>query len=381
MAIIEGEVTYYDGQVARAQSGRLALSETGLRLTSDDGRYVETFPLSAFELFPDATRKLGRLNHKTRLGFNITIKSEALFYALNLRRREIGHTPLFAPERQKLYLKWAGGLAAAGLVIFTIVFTAPALLARTIPQETWQNMGADVKAFMMREESLCRDNAQGDAALQAMIARLMPDGEAEGLNISVYRAPIVNAFAMPGGHIVLLSALIERSDNPDKVAAVLAHEIGHARLMHPEEGYIRSQGINLIMQLLTGGSIATELAGTGVLMRFSREAEREADAFARQMLLEASVDPASLSNFFATLLGEHTPRERNSTFDRLGNFLSTHPGLEERIETRLDLPDEVAFTPVLTEAEWQALKGICRTGEEPEEDTEETKESQRKAQP
>lgn len=141
----------------------------------------------------------------------------------------------------------------------------------------------------------------------------------------VAEQPAINAFAAPGGVVVVFSGLIEKVRRPEELAGVLAHEIGHAELRHSLRLMVKNLGLRALTSALLGdlsGVLADATAGLTELS-FSRDAEHQADDFAIDRLLRAGIDPAGLVSFFE-LLGREAKTSRPV-------FLSTHPDTAERI--------------------------------------------------
>jgi predicted Zn-dependent protease len=147
----------------------------------------------------------------------------------------------------------------------------------------------------------------------------------------------LNAFAMPGGIIYVHTGLILKARNVSELVGVMGHEIGHVYHRHIAENYRRqrntgvARGVGVILTgVLLGGYAAQAadlLTGVGAaayLNTFSRDHEREADAFAADVLPKAGYDPSGLVTFFATLMRQYG--------DRAGGFLSSHPATQERID-------------------------------------------------
>jgi predicted Zn-dependent protease len=147
----------------------------------------------------------------------------------------------------------------------------------------------------------------------------------------------LNAFAMPGGIIYVHTGLILKARNVSELVGVMGHEIGHVYHRHLAENYRRQRNTGLARQagvLLTGvflGGYAARaadlLSGVGALAylnTFSRDAEREADAFAVGVLPKAGYDPTGVVTFFATMMRQ--------AGDGAGGFLSSHPATQERID-------------------------------------------------
>lgn len=154
----------------------------------------------------------------------------------------------------------------------------------------------------------------------------------------------VNAFALPGGFVYVNTGLIEQTDNLSELAGVLAHEIAHVEERHSAEQIERMQQANVglaLASILLGdpgtlGRAAIQLGGTAVFASFSRDAEREADRVAVDLLTNSGIHPTGLITFFKELLEE---RERRP--GTVEQWFSTHPLTEERIAYTSQVIDNV----------------------------------------
>ena len=135
----------------------------------------------------------------------------------------------------------------------------------------------------------------------------------------------VNAFAAPGGHVVVLSGLIDEAKSGDEVAGVLAHEIAHVIHRHPMESLVRAMGLAVLAEALSGDGLGGTAAMLLAVTAYSREAE--ADATAVALLEAAGYDPLGLTDFFGRMAGE----EKRSGAGLIPSYLSTHPPSEARV--------------------------------------------------
>jgi len=152
----------------------------------------------------------------------------------------------------------------------------------------------------------------------------------------VVNSGAVNAFAIPGGHIYVTRALIERADNLSELTGVLGHEIAHVTERHGIEQWQRAQQANMGLSVLYGvllgrqpgtvERVGVQAAGGAWMAGHSREAEREADNRGLEFVARAGYNPRGMVTFFDELLQE---RRRNPS--RLEQWFSTHPLTEERI--------------------------------------------------
>lgn len=168
-------------------------------------------------------------------------------------------------------------------------------------------------------------------AMQAIVDRLAPQAAVEmPFTVHVVNSPMVNAFALPGGTIVVFSGLIEKSADAEQVAGVLAHEMSHATLRHGLQRVSQSLGLAVGVQLLLGdtqGLIAAgaELFQLATINGYSREQESAADEEGVRMLHGAGIDPQGFARFFETLKGEH------GDLPGVVSWMSTHPQHDVRI--------------------------------------------------
>lgn len=133
----------------------------------------------------------------------------------------------------------------------------------------------------------------------------------------------VNAYAMPGGFVVMHTGLLRKADTPEEVAGVLAHEVQHVEQRHSLRRIAQSLGLTAALSLLMGDmSGLASLGGDLLQLKFSRDHETEADREGLKVLVAANINPVGMRDFFGKLA-------EDSKLD-LG-FLSTHPASAERM--------------------------------------------------
>ena len=146
----------------------------------------------------------------------------------------------------------------------------------------------------------------------------------------------VNAYAMPGGYVVVHTGLLQLADTAEEVAGVLAHEVQHVEQRHSLRGMAQSLGLYAGLSVLFGDlSGLASLGGDLLKLKFSRDHETEADREGLKALVAQKINPSGMRDFFGKMAAQ-------SKLD-LG-FLSTHPASDERMADmdRLikALPDE-----------------------------------------
>jgi Zn-dependent protease with chaperone function len=140
-----------------------------------------------------------------------------------------------------------------------------------------------------------------------------------------------NAFALPGGDIVITDALLELlEDEPDAVTTVLAHEIGHVRHRHGLRLVLRAGAVSVVASVVVGDFSALLAAAPAVLASnaYSRDNEREADGYGRALARAGGADTSRMAVFFERLAKRHQASVDDSA---LAIAFSTHPADDERV--------------------------------------------------
>ena len=153
----------------------------------------------------------------------------------------------------------------------------------------------------------------------------------------------INAFALPGGHMYINRGTIEAATTEAQLAGVMAHEASHVALRHGTNQASKASAAQVPLAILggllgsnsTGAALAQLGAGftvNSILLKYSRDAESQADTMGTQILYDAGYDPRGMSQFFETLQAQ----------DKGGNrvaFFNSHPNPDRRIE---NVTEEVA---------------------------------------
>jgi Zn-dependent protease with chaperone function len=354
------EAVYFDGETARDNKVVVSLEPSGLQF-SGDGVPAQTWTLSGLTAIdpPHMGHPL-RLSHDSHAGARLSLRNDEFTQQLlNAAPHLKGG---FHPQRALRLFLWIGGglTILAGLIYLTLNF-APQRLAVLLPDAWSKRVGEQMEASLVQRAKVCQ-TPDGDRAIAAMLANLTEGSpDMPPLRVRIYDIPIMNAFALPGGYIVLTRGLLREATEPGEVAGVLAHEIGHVAHHHPEAQMIRIAGMQVLISVATGtsgGNNASSLAGLAAILKSSRDAEREADAYAAGMLSAARFDPMGLKHFFEKILKEEG-KSSGSAFSNLGTVFSTHPVTTERIAQIKPLPAGVVLRSPLSDAQWKDLKAIC----------------------
>ncbi|MFM9905375.1 MAG: M48 family metallopeptidase [Pyrinomonadaceae bacterium] len=181
--------------------------------------------------------------------------------------------------------------------------------------------------------------------------------------IKVIDSDEVNAFALPGGFFFVNKGLILAADNEAELAGVMAHEIAHVTARHAMENQGKGTLINYgaLAGIIFGGAIVSSVLqnGGGILsglasLKFSRNAEVEADNLGVQYLYASGYDPTAMSTMFEKLASQNRKKP-----GALAKLFSTHPQSSDRRDTSLQLvarfPEKEEY--VISTSEFQRVKG------------------------
>ncbi len=363
--------TYYDGIVSRRQTAELSLHPEGLAIFGPDGRLAATWPYASIrriEGFAGTGLAITRLPEPGSTTEPRLEIADPAFAAELAARAPLTLTQGMAARRERRnVVVWA--MAAAASLIALAYFGLPAIAGRVaplVPAGVEQRLGAAMDPEIKRQFGglggsikTCV-NPEGVAALADLVGRYeRAAGLHVPLRVVVLDNRMVNAFALPGGYIYLMNGLIQRARGPDEVAGVLGHEIGHVKHRHGLRAAIQAGGLGFLLGTVFGdfaGGTAVLLASrTLIQSAFSRDAEREADAFGVDLMLKAGGDPAGLAGFF-TALGANVPGALS--------WITSHPANAERERAILDMArGRARASPALTPEQWTALRAICQKTE------------------
>lgn len=206
---------------------------------------------------------------------------------------------------------------------------------------------ATMDRFFLDESELGADERARIEARFAELAAAAPD---EGFELTLHfrrLGDVPNAFALPGGDVVVTDALVELVEHPEELDSVLLHEIGHVHERHGMRHAIQASTITLIVSLALGdvgglGELATAVPVFLLQSSYSRQSEREADDYAFARMLETGRDPKRFAAIIRRL-GDVTPAEGGeSESEPRRDWMSTHPDTERRARRALEVSREGA---------------------------------------
>lgn len=356
----------YDGETADRY--RVLLGEDRDYLTLEVPDYeAERWPFASLRTVPDVTGEdLVIVTSTAEPLARLMIRDEETLQMIERNSPNLYKSPP-VQGRGKIAIWAIAAIASVFLIIYVLVPRMADQLAEYIPPEGEKALG-DTTLGQIRSAfggngfdylRLCEAPA-GSRALARMERRLLQNTELDvPLTVSVLDHPMINAFALPGGHIVFFRGLIEAAEAPEEVAAVFAHEIGHVAAHDPTRIALRSAGsigvLGLLLGDFAGGAVVLFLAERLIQADYTQGAEAAADAYAHEMLAASDIAPGALGDMFERLRAEHGDSD-----GIVAHFMS-HPALGDRIEAARAAEDALlgGARPVLSAGEWGALQSIC----------------------
>jgi len=165
----------------------------------------------------------------------------------------------------------------------------------------------------------------------------------------------INAFALPGKHLVVHSSLILASENEAELSGVLSHELAHLELNHVMKKLRKEIGLSVIISMTGGGSGSKIIEETAKLLSssaYDRNLEKEADIKAVDYLTNANIDPEPFANFLFKLADKESATMKNLS------WISTHPGSIERAKYIIEYSKGKIknFLPIVSSTTWDQLQ-------------------------
>jgi Zn-dependent protease with chaperone function len=335
---------YFDGRSARARPARVRHERGELVIAFDDGE--RRVPLTQVQ-WPERQRHGARIAHfSAESGGGSLQSNDAAAWDAFVRTLPAARDGLVVRAQQS----WRGVIVAVVLLVallaagyrWGVPLAAQGVVA-VIPLEADAAVGRialqSVEGRWLKPSQLPAEHrARLASAFERMVAAAFPDSASRPSYDLRFHAGTIgpNAFALPGGTIVLTDELVALlPERDDAVLGVLAHELGHVRARH---------GMRLVVQVsLLGaatsvalGDFSAVLASVPALlgqMAYSRDAEREADAESVRLMKAAGLSPLAMVAFFERVRAwrdSDEGRRKGADFDP-GIAFSSHPADEERI--------------------------------------------------
>jgi len=349
---------FFDGQTARAHDVEVEHVADQLVIRRA-GAQIAVWPLADLRLVRAALVDNGpTLGSSSSPNQRLAFEDQQIISALGplwVQLSQRDNSAQAVQSRRRLFIT-AGVVGAALAALFFAVPWLAGPISTLVPRSVSQSIGKQLTASL--EGSLGR-RCTDAAALKVLtgLTKRLSVGlhDLPPIHVSVLKSDLSNALTAPGGYIVILNGLIEAAESPDELAGVLAHELAHAALRHPEESLVRQSGIGILASAFSQSGafseLAVNLAGMLMITAYSRDDETAADVMALGMLQRANISADGFGGFFARLDAAMGPLE--SAF----KYVSTHPPSATRAEMIAAAGN--GGGAAMSAADWQALKLVC----------------------
>jgi Zn-dependent protease with chaperone function len=356
---VDSSSIFYDGTSSRRHHVQLKLN--GQLEISENGTALASWPIADIRRAEGASSVL-RLS---------CVSAPPL---ARLEVRDAGLSAILISHCPQLNNKGAGRHGVAAIVGWSLAATvsiaaviwfglpyAADRLAPLVPNTIERRIGdaAEGQIRILFRAKACNGNVAGRAAFFKLMRKLSTAAGMEApVRADVLDTMVPNAFALPGGKVYLFSGLLDKANDPDEIAGVLAHELGHVRHRDNTRNMIYSGGTSFLIGLLFG-----DVTGSGALVyasrslinaSYSRDAEQKADDFSISVMHRLGRPTKPMGDLIFRITGNQA--------DKTLSILANHPLTEDRLKHLTEEDRPASGPPLLTEREWTALKTVCRKG-------------------
>lgn len=235
----------------------------------------------------------------------------------------------------KIFESGIAGIAALillflGLIVGTYFYVLPFAaekMAAAMPISWEEKLGNAVYEKYVSSEDIDEENS----ARLNLFFKELKFKTAYHPSLVIVKDDLVNAFALPGGKIIVYEGILRKMNSSEELAALLSHEFSHVELKHSTKNIARSLSSALLLTVLFGdatGITALVIQNADQLKQlgYSRNLEHEADKNGLKLLKEQHINPQGMADLFNTLKQEEG--ENTNSY----SFLSTHPLTQDRID-------------------------------------------------
>ena len=330
-------------------SGSITIAATGINFQGEAKSVTLPMDGTNFKL-GGASDRLVFISHPLFPDWSIYTSDRSILNNPLLKNNSFILTQINKAKRKRIF-NWS----VAGFISFLII-ALPLLLvfnidllssivAVQIPTSWEEELGKSTLAQYQIENDMM-DDESAEILLSPLIEPMLDVANSDRYKFHFYivKDSSLNAFALPGGYIVIHSGLISKADSADELLGVVAHEISHITEQHGIRNIISTASIYLIISAIIGdlnGILATIASASPLLLNqsYSRKFEAAADEKGYALLEESDINPRGLSDFFEKIIEEEKKMlemiENDTTRSLIEgtlSFLSSHPATEERID-------------------------------------------------
>ncbi len=355
-------------------SGEITLSDAHIQFRNDQGNVRFSIRGARFKL-GGASDRLLFISHPSQPDWNLYTSDLSI-----LKHPALQNDPVVQQQVKKARntkrLAWGifgsvgALLVAVPLCIILFMDSITGILAPHVPAEWEETLGETAfEQYTIGQELL--DQETTDALLTPLVQPLLDNlhDDRYQYRFHISQDDQVNAFALPGGYIVINSGLILKADSADEMLGVVAHEIAHVTEQHSVRNIMGTAGVYLTINAMLGDmtgllAVMADAAPFLINQSYSRGFESEADEKGLALLHRAAIDPEGLVTFFEKLraleqeaMEEMAGEDNSEAMETTLQFLSTHPATEDRIDNLRERIDALPHQRDRDlQAEFQALQ-------------------------
>lgn len=271
-------------------------------------------------------------------------------------------------------------LSTAGAYFYAVPFLSHRFV-EVMPKSYDKEWGDQIFSYLVNSVDI---NPEATASTQELWNNLDYQSDFP-IKITIVDSPVINAFALPGGNIVIFTGLIKKMEKKEELIALIGHELGHVELRHSSKSLVESAASYAVFSLFLNDingvtAIIAENLHNFHKLSYSRDMERDADDFGLTFLQEQHISAEGMVHLFERL---QTEQGKAGEYTEDLSFLTTHPAITERIETSKKIveqqqADDLNRDPQkdeLQEALWLKIKDSSGCVNDLDEWTEEIKET------
>jgi Zn-dependent protease with chaperone function len=365
-APVRGPAFYFNGVTSKRHDVIVEAAASGLRIIDDGERHLVDAWNYADLRARSAPKGVMRLGRRGEVALaRLELRDAALAAAIEERAPSLDRGGVADRRlRQRVVVLSLVAIVSVGL---TALFGMPVLankIAPLIPLPLERKFGEaidrQIRAVLSARNHggalVCgAAETPGRRSLDKLVQQLETTARSPyRFRVEVVRQPQANAFALPGGQIYVFEGLLKKSETPQELAGVIAHEMGHVVHRDGTRAVLQNAGLSFLFGMMlgdfVGGGAVVIAAKTVLTSSYSRHAEAAADRYSVELMQKAGGDPRALGAILSRIAA-----------DKEGGFelLRDHPETKDRIAAINAVSTGNRPKPPLNEPEWNALKAIC----------------------
>lgn len=358
------KATFYDGAQSRREEAELTLSSSRLQIELPD-RCVAWDYEDAKMISDGFYGEPSRVEHPLFPAAALIVSDPEFGEALAQHTAKLGARAWW-DQRLSGWAAILRSVVAAGILASSFYYIGIGFIAelgvRLAPRSMEERMGESTVKLIVAPAQTCPDS-EATQLLARVEQRLFAAAKAEfqseyRFKVTYARLDMVNAFAAPGGRVVVGASLVRLAASPEEYAGVLAHEISHVIHRDSLRALARNLGGSAILGLLSLDPSSNAILMSQSLeilnLSYSRSAEDKADEEGLRLMRRAKLNQDGLALFLARLL----ETERGGV--RLPAYFSTHPDSSQRISIlNAKKQSGAAVDAVMSQEEWKLAQNVC----------------------